>query len=206
MLWCWQGSWCCSKSGCFLCPIGSGDKEQLMSTTAVRPALANPLAAFEEYLARTRGVCPGTRHNYITYAGAFLEAVTAGAAGAAGEIGPREVAEFVRDLTGRYETGTVCLAASALRSFFRFLQIEGLCGGDLAEAVPMVPRRRTGLVRHLQPEQFEQLLASLATSSPRDLRDRAIILCIARLGLRASECSTALRILMAGAGKRRWGC
>ena len=40
-----------------------------MSTTAVRPALANPLAAFEEYLARTRGVCPGTRHNYITYAG-----------------------------------------------------------------------------------------------------------------------------------------
>jgi hypothetical protein len=91
-----------------LCPIGSGDKEQLMSTTAVRPALANPLAAFGEYLARTRGVCPGTRHNYITYAGAFLEAVTAGAAGAAGEIGPREVAEFVRDLTGRYEAGTVC--------------------------------------------------------------------------------------------------
>jgi site-specific recombinase XerD len=176
-----------------LCPIGSGDKEQLMSTTAVRPALANPLAAFEEYLARTRGVCPGTRHNYITYAGAFLEAVTAGAAGAAGEIGPREVAEFVRDLTGRYETGTVCLAASALRSFFRFLQIEGLCGGDLAEAVPMVPRRRTGLVRHLQPEQFEQLLASLATSSLRDLRDRAIILCIARLGLRASEVA-ALRL------------
>ena len=119
--------------------------------------------------------------------------MTAGAAGAAGEIGPREVAEFVRDLTGRYETGTVCLAASALRSFFRFLQIEGLCGGDLAEAVPMVPRRRTGLVRHLQPEQFEQLLASLATSSPRDLRDRAIILCIARLGLRASEVA-ALRL------------
>ena len=44
-----------------------------------------------------------------------------------------------------------------------------------------------------QPEQFEQLLASLDKSSPRGLRDRAIILCIARLGLRASEVA-ALRL------------
>jgi len=51
----------------------------------------------------------------------------------------------------------------------------------------MVPRRRTGLVRHLDPGLFAQLFASLDSSSPRGLRDRAIILCMARLGLRASE-------------------
>ncbi|WP_456506149.1 tyrosine-type recombinase/integrase [Arthrobacter sp. UYCu723] len=34
---------------------------------------------------------------------------------------------------------------------------------------------------------FEQLIASLDSSSPRRLRDRAIILCLARLGLRAGE-------------------
>ncbi|MEV0283458.1 site-specific integrase [Kribbella sp. NPDC050820] len=79
------------------------------------------------------------------------------------------------------------LAASALRSFFGFLYVEGLCDDQLVNVVPMVPRRRTGLVRHLGPDEFERLIASLEASSPRGLRDRAIILCSARLGLRTSE-------------------
>jgi integrase/recombinase XerD len=57
----------------------------------------------------------------------------------------------------------------------------------LADAVPMVPHRPSGLVRHLDPTVFEQLIASLGSASPRDLRDRAIILTIARLGLRPGE-------------------
>jgi site-specific recombinase XerD len=85
------------------------------------------------------------------------------------------------------------LAASALRSFFRFLRAEGLRGDRLEDAVPMVPRRQAGLVRHLEPARLEQLIASLDALSPRGLRDRAIILCIARLGLRASEV-TQLRL------------
>lgn len=158
-----------------------------MSSTVDRRTLVDPLAAFDEYLVRIRGVCLGTRRNYVKYVGSFLDTVIAGAAGVTAEIGPREVVEFVRGLTRRYQAGTVELAASALRSFFGFLQMEGLCDGHLVDTVPMVPRRRTGLVRHLDPGQFEQLVASLDSSSPRGLRDRAIILCIARLGLRASE-------------------
>jgi site-specific recombinase XerD len=51
----------------------------------------------------------------------------------------------------------------------------------------MVPHRPSGLVRHLDPAHFEQLIASLDSSSPRGLRDRAMILCMARLGLRSGE-------------------
>jgi site-specific recombinase XerD len=51
----------------------------------------------------------------------------------------------------------------------------------------MLPRRRDGVVRHLDPGQLEQLIASLDASSPRGLRDRAIIMCMARLGMRAAE-------------------
>jgi integrase family protein with SAM-like domain len=54
-------------------------------------------------------------------------------------------------------------------------------------AVPMVPRRPSGLVRHLDPAHFEQLIASLDSSSGHGLRDRAMILFIARLGLRSGE-------------------
>lgn len=145
------------------------------------------LATFDEHLRRARGVCLGTRHNYARFVRAFLQTVFADGAVGVAEIHPRDVVEFVGGLTRRYRPGTVELAASALRSFFRFLRAEGLREDRLEDAVPMVPCRRSGLVRHLDPGRFEQLIASLDSSSPRGLRDRAIILCMARLGLRASE-------------------
>jgi site-specific recombinase XerD len=51
----------------------------------------------------------------------------------------------------------------------------------------MVPRRANALVRHLAPPVLEALIGSLASATPRDRRDRAMILLVARLGLRASE-------------------
>jgi site-specific recombinase XerD len=158
-----------------------------MMSSADRWTLEDPLEAFDEYLVRVRGVCPGTRCNYVKYVHAFFETVLVDAVNRTAEVGPSEVVEFVRDLTRRYRPATVELAASSLRSFFGFLQVEGLRDGRLVDAVPMVPRRRTSLVRHLDTGRLEQLIASLDSSSPRGLRDRAIILCIARLGLRASE-------------------
>jgi integrase/recombinase XerD len=169
-----------------VCPIGSEDKEQRMKIDD-RLMAEEALAAFDEHLRRTRGVCAGTRLSYGRYAGAFLQTVFAGGPVVPAEIGVQEVAGFISGLTGRYRPGTVALAASALRSFFRFLRAAGLRGDRLEDAVPMVPRRSAGLVRHLAPGHLEQLIASLDSSSPRGLRDRAIILCVARLGLRASE-------------------
>jgi integrase/recombinase XerD len=169
-----------------LYPIGSEDKEQLM-TTRDRLTLGEALAGFDEHLRRTRGVCLGTRRNYARFAGAFLQFAFADGPVAVAQIRPRDVVEFVGGLSRRWQPGTVELAASALRSFFRFLRAEGLCGDRLEDAVPMVPHRSAGLVRHLAPERFEQLIASLDSSSPRGLRDRAIMLCMARLGLRAGE-------------------
>jgi site-specific recombinase XerD len=169
-----------------VCPIGSEDKEQLM-TAHDRLRLEEVLAAFDEHLRRTRGVCAGTRLNYARSAGAFLQTVFAGGPVVPAEIRVQHVVGFVSGLTGRYRPGTVALAASALRSFFRFLRAEGLGEDRLEDAVPMVPRRSAGLVRHLAPGRLEQLMDSLDSSSPRGLRDRAIILCVARLGLRASE-------------------
>jgi integrase/recombinase XerD len=145
------------------------------------------LGAFDAYLRRVRGVCEGTRLNYVRYVRAFLEAVPAGSAADIAAIGAADVEGFAGDLARRYRPGTVALAASGLRSFFRFLRADGLRGDRLEDAVPMLPRRRGGLVRHLEPGRLDQLIASLDTSSPRGLRDRAMIVCMARLGMRASE-------------------
>jgi integrase/recombinase XerD len=159
----------------------------MVMTERERLTVEGVLAAFDEHLRRARGVCPGTRRNYARYVGEFL--VTAFSDGAVdfAEVRSPEVVAFVAGLSGRYQPRTVEHAASALRGFFRFLRAEGLCEDRLADAVPMVPHRPSGLVRHLDPTVFEQLIASLGSASPRDLRDRAIILTIARLGLRPGE-------------------
>lgn len=146
------------------------------------------LTAFDEYLRRVRGVCPGTRGNYTRYVAEFLAALPIRDSGVdlAG-IGAPDVAAYVGGLSDRYQPRTVEHAATALRVFFRFLRAQGWCADRLVDAVPMVPHRPSDLVRHLAPRVLEQLLASLQTASARDLRDRAIILLIARLGLRPGE-------------------
>jgi len=158
-----------------------------MATTRDRWTAEHVLAAFDEYLRRTRGLCVGTRRNYERYAQAFLARVFADGPVDVAAIQAGDVVGFVGDLTGRYQPRTVELAASALRSFFRFLRAAGLRTDRLEDAVPMVPHRPGVLVRHLAPGQLGQLIASLDSGSPRGLRDRAIILCMARLGLRAGE-------------------
>lgn len=152
-----------------------------------RLTLEEVLAAFDEHLRRVRGVCPGTRRNYARYVGEFLMTVFDDRGVVFAEVRSPEVAAFVGGLSGRYQPRTVEHAATALRVFFGFLRAQGWCEDRLADAVPMVPHRPSGLVRHLDPKVLEQLIASLATGSPRDLRDRAIILMIARVGLRPGE-------------------
>jgi site-specific recombinase XerD len=77
---------------------------------------------------------------------------------------------------------------TALRSFFRFLRTEGVCDGRLEAAIPAVAHwRLSSLPRCLTDEQLEAVLASFGGSTPCVLRDRAIVLCLATLGLRPGE-------------------
>jgi integrase/recombinase XerD len=146
------------------------------------------IAAFAEHLRRTRGVCPEVRHNYARSVHAFLESVFGDGPVDLARVSVLDVVEFVSASTRRYRPATVQLMATSLRSFFRFTRAEGLREDRMEDAVPKVPRRRlTCLPRHLDATQFTDLLASLDSSSPCGLRDRAILLCVARLGLRASE-------------------
>lgn len=151
------------------------------------------LAAFDEHLQRRRGLTSGTRGNYVRYVGAFLVKVSVRQRVEPSAISVADVAGHVMALTRRYRPGTVELAASALRAFFRFLRVEGLRSDRLEDAVPVVPHRRGGLPRHLDSSTFARLIAELDSSTPRGRRDRAIMLLMARLGLRCGEV-TALQL------------
>ncbi len=156
--------------------------------TRDRLTLEGTLSDFDEYLRRYRGVREGTRHNYARFVRAFLEAVFKGSKVDLGRIRVRDIVDFVSASTGRYGPATTQLETSSLRSFFRFARATGARADRLEDAVPTVPRRRlTSLPRYLEATQFAKLLASLDGASPLALRDRGILLCVARLGLRASE-------------------
>lgn len=77
---------------------------------------------------------------------------------------------------------------SQTRLFLRFLRWEGTIDADLAVVVPKLPHwRLSSIPRHLQWEQVCALLDSIDTSTACGLRDRAVLLLIAVLGIRGAE-------------------
>lgn len=83
---------------------------------------------------------------------------------------------------------------TALRSLLRFLHVDGMVSGPLVGAVPAVAGwRLAGLPRGLEHSQIEAVLAGPDTSTAVGLRDRAVLMLLARLGLRGGE-AAALRL------------
>ncbi|MCP3962751.1 MAG: tyrosine-type recombinase/integrase [bacterium] len=78
--------------------------------------------------------------------------------------------------------------AVSVRAFLRFLVSTGRCREGLVHAIPSFAWRRLSSVpRHLEADQVQRVLKSCTGTSPVRLRDRAVLLLLARLGLRASD-------------------
>jgi integrase/recombinase XerD len=75
-----------------------------------------------------------------------------------------------------------------LRGYLRFLTTSGCCRPWLDHAVPTVPHwRLSALPRYLPMADIERLITSCDVTTPAGIRDRAILLLLARLGLRAGD-------------------
>jgi len=82
----------------------------------------------------------------------------------------------------------VGICTHALRMFVRFLIATGRCASGLDAAVPtMAHWALAPLPRYLPPHQVERLLASCSRPSPVGRRNHAILLLLARLGLRGGD-------------------
>ena len=102
--------------------------------------------------------------------------------------GLQDVQDYLLASTRTLAPATAQLVATALRSFLRFLFLRGETTVDLARAVPAVRRWRQAKVPpYLCPAEVEQLLAACDRTTASGRRDYAILLLLARLGLRAGE-------------------
>jgi site-specific recombinase XerD len=95
---------------------------------------------------------------------------------------------FVLNQSRRGGSATVQACAATVRMFVRFLIAEGHCAVGLDAAIPRVAHWRLAVLpRSLRPDDVERVIASCDSTSPVGRRDRAILLLLARLGLRAGD-------------------
>ena len=146
---------------------------------------------FEEFLYAERGLASSTVSDYSHTARDFLDYRFGGQALHPERVRAQDLHNFVLREIQRVSRGHGKGAVTALRSFLRFLLQRGAIQTDLARTLPGVASwRLSHLPKSLPPEQVEQLLACCDRSTPTGKRDYAILLLLARLGLRGGEVLT----------------
>lgn len=152
------------------------------------PTLKTPYAAisarFADWTLRHRGLAPSTTARYQRVLQPFLEAL--------GEDPKAYTVAAIRGYVikrlgsvGRAETRN---AVTAIRGFLRFLVAEGRVRAGVQHCVPTVPSwRLSSLPRYLEASDVERVMTSCDLTTSHGLRDRAILLLLARLGLRGGD-------------------
>jgi site-specific recombinase XerD len=156
----------------------------------VRPTDAEPetvlplVTRFRQWMRQHRGVTESTLANYVPLVKEFLAARGADAAAfdAAG------VRAFILARASRHGRSRAKSTVNALRMFLRFLAVCGHCSADLVAAVPRIAEwTLSSLPRYISADDIERLCAACDSATAVGARDRAIILLLARLGLRAGD-------------------
>ena len=164
--------------------------QSLAPTVDVSP-LSTLKKRYENYLSKERGLSPVTVVGYWRFIRRFLVEHFEGAQDASigvHDLVPRDISGFLLRHARASSPGVAKLMVTALRSFCRFLFQHGETGTDLAGAIPMVPTWRLAEVpKYLTPKEVERVVHACDRNTAVARRDRAIILLLARLGLRASE-------------------
>jgi site-specific recombinase XerD len=141
---------------------------------------------YERFLASERGLSSATLINYLPTVRRFLTERFGGETLELDELCQQDAHRFILRHARRVSRSRAQLMVTALRSFFRFLYQRGDITSDLASALPSVANwRLSQLPKSLLPAQVESLLASCDRQTPIGRRDYAILLLLARLGLRA---------------------
>jgi site-specific recombinase XerD len=152
-------------------------------------ALGELIGRYREWLVGERGLAPLTVARYVALAARFLgERVSEVDELGVTDLDGEQVTAFLLRECERLSVDSAKGKVAELRSVLRFLFVHGLIGLALGESVPPVAGwRDTRIPRTVPPADVERLIASCDRSTLDGARDRAIVLLLARLGLRSIE-------------------
>ena len=101
-------------------------------------------------------------------------------------IEPDHISGFVRTLVG-FAPKTISARISKLRGLLRYAFLEGVIEMPLADTLPKVFSSRTTLPTVWTPEEIQKILKAVDRGNPAGKRNYAMILLVARLGLRIGD-------------------
>lgn len=143
---------------------------------------------FERYLREERILATATIVNYVPFIRDFLKDRFGNGPVRLSRLCAGDVVRFVQRRAPRLHLKRAKLLTTALRSFLQYARYRGAVQLDLAAAVPPVACwSMSSIPRAIAPDQVRRLLAQIDRHTMVGRRDYAILLLLARLGLRSSE-------------------
>jgi len=145
------------------------------------------LEGYRCYLSDERGLADKTARAHVDAARRFLTAVASGP-GELADLRSSQVSSYLLSACADHSADWAEKMAGSLRSLLRYLHVAAITPTSLVLAVPQVARRRPGPQPcGLEPAEIARLLASCDRRRGVGRRDHAILMLLARLGLRAGE-------------------
>ena len=147
------------------------------------------LARYRDYLADERGLAAESVRCYLVQGRKLVDELGEPLEESLRQLDAAAVTSFImrqsRKCTSTWSAKTL---VTATRLLLRFLHVKGLITAPLAGAVPAVAGwRLSALPRGLGQDEVEAIIAAPDPASRSGLRDRAILMLLARLGLRGAE-------------------
>jgi site-specific recombinase XerD len=148
-------------------------------------------ADFGDYLQRERGLAPTSIIRHLPAIRRFLCEVCPAGSKDLGKINHADVVRYVERHARDGSPSSGKLMCWSLRAFFRYLHHKGLNRIPLAGCVPSIRRRKfANLPTFLSAEQVQKVLNSCDRATAIGRRNYAILMMLAKLGLRADEIVT----------------
>lgn len=146
------------------------------------------LDQLDKHLEQARGASEATRASRRRHVGYFLEWRFGENPVVPGELCADDFRRFLLERSGQCQPGTVGAIATALRSYLRYLVLQGYPVESIIGAVPRAAQwAKAQLPQHLSEEQEGLFLCVPDRSRPTGRRDYAMFLVMCRLGLRVSD-------------------
>ena len=143
---------------------------------------------FTRYLQEERAVASSTIENYRHYSKLFLMWRFGSRRIDLSSLQAEDVVEFVQHQAATVRSEAIKNVTTALRSFLAYVRYRGDISVDLASAVPRVANwSQSTIPKGLPPEDVRRVLEGCNRKTALGRRDYAILLLLARLGLRAGE-------------------
>ncbi len=148
-------------------------------------------AKFGDYLDTERGLTPKSIVRHLPVIRQFLREVCPAGRDDLGDIRQECVIAYIERHARDWSPSSGKAMCSSLRTFFRYLHHQGLNPLALAGCVPSIRRwTLASLPSHLSAAQVHKVLDGCDRATAMGRRDYAILMMLARLGLRADEVVT----------------